>query len=59
MTEHGNILKVLRDEIDQGKFDAKSGLPSEAELGRRFKVSWPTAARALRELHDSRRTREP
>ena len=37
-------------EIADGRYDARGRLPSEAQLVRRFGVSRPTAARALRDL---------
>ena len=50
MNKYEHIFNVLRGEIEEGKFAGKRRLPSEAELCLRFKVSRPTAARALREL---------
>jgi DNA-binding LacI/PurR family transcriptional regulator len=45
-----DVLEALQREILQGKFAHGKRLPSEAELCRRFKVSRPTATRALHEL---------
>jgi len=50
MTKHRQIFESLRDRIASGKYTAADRLPSEAELARRFGVSRPTAARALRDL---------
>jgi GntR family transcriptional regulator, arabinose operon transcriptional repressor len=44
------ILQALQAQIASGKFKADQRLPSENELALRFKVSRPTAARAIREL---------
>ena len=50
MNKYRNIFNILRREIEEGKYAGKRRLPSEAELCLRFKVSRPTAGRALREL---------
>lgn len=44
------IFEVLQRDLLAGKYAGDRRLPSEAELGLRYKVSRPTAARALREL---------
>lgn len=44
------VFETLQREILSGKFAHGKRLPSEAELCLRFKISRPTAARALREL---------
>jgi len=48
--KHRLISETLRQEIASGKYNPAKRLPSEMELARRFKVSRPTAARALRDL---------
>ena len=50
MHKHHEIYRVLLSEILDGRYDAIQRLPSEAQLVRRFGVSRPTAARALRDL---------
>jgi LacI family transcriptional regulator len=50
MPKHRMIFEALQSQISAGKFADGKRLPSEAELARRFKVSRPTAARALRDL---------
>jgi DNA-binding LacI/PurR family transcriptional regulator len=50
--KHRKISEALREHIAGGKYADGKRLPSEAELARRFHVSRPTAARALRELHE-------
>jgi len=50
MAKYTNVFKSLQHEILEGKFAGGRRLPSEAELCRRYGVSRPTAARALREL---------
>ena len=51
MSKHKPISDTLRGEIEAGKYaDAGGRLPSEEALCRRWKVSRPTVARALREL---------
>ena len=51
MSKHKPISETLRGEIEAGKYaDAGGRLPSEEALCRRWKVSRPTVARALREL---------
>lgn len=49
MQKYAAVFKALQHEILEGKFAGRR-LPSEAELCLRYKVSRPTAARALREL---------
>ncbi len=44
------IFNDLREQILAGKFKEGDRLPSESQLVRRFKVSRPTVARALRDL---------
>jgi len=44
------ILQALQGQIASGKYQPDKRLPSENELAQRFKVSRPTAARAIREL---------
>jgi Transcriptional regulators len=48
--KHREIYRTLVAEIAEGYYDAIQRLPSEAQLVRRFGVSRPTAARALRDL---------
>jgi DNA-binding LacI/PurR family transcriptional regulator len=48
--KHRLIYGQLRAEIMAGKYGHSGRLPSEAQLGERFNVSRPTAARALRDL---------
>jgi DNA-binding LacI/PurR family transcriptional regulator len=48
--KHREIYRALSAEITDGQYDASRRLPSEAQLVRRFGVSRPTAARALRDL---------
>ena len=50
MSKYAVIFKALQHEILEGKFAQGKRLPSEAELCLRYKISRPTAARALREL---------
>ncbi|MBV8278102.1 MAG: winged helix-turn-helix transcriptional regulator [Verrucomicrobia bacterium] len=50
MYKHREIYRTLLTEISDGRYDAIQRLPSEAQLVRRFGVSRPTAARALRDL---------
>jgi DNA-binding LacI/PurR family transcriptional regulator len=49
--KHRKISDTLREQIAAGKYADGKRLPSETELARRFKVSRPTAARALLDLH--------
>jgi DNA-binding LacI/PurR family transcriptional regulator len=51
--KHREISEALRQQIAAGKYKDGKRLPSEMELARRFGVSRPTVARALRDLHDS------
>lgn len=51
--KHQKISESLRAQIEAGKYSEGKRLPSEAELARRFKVSRPTAARALLQLRQS------
>ncbi len=48
--KHREIYRALAAEIADGQYDSNQRLPSEAQLVRRFGVSRPTAARALRDL---------
>ena len=46
------IARQLREEVLSGRYGAEGRMPSEAQLVRRFGVSRPTVARALRVLAD-------
>jgi LacI family transcriptional regulator len=48
--KYTEIYNALREQLVEGKFSDKNRLPSEAQLVRKYGVSRPTAARALREL---------
>jgi LacI family transcriptional regulator len=50
MAKFTKVFEALEHAILEGKFANGKRLPSESELCQRFKVSRPTAARALREL---------
>src|ERR1700680_3442159 len=50
MYKHREIYQTLLKEILDGAYDTIQRLPSDAQLVRRFGVSRPTAARALRDL---------
>jgi len=50
MTKHQQLFETLQHQILQGKFAHNRRLPSESELALRYRVSRPTAARALKEL---------
>jgi DNA-binding LacI/PurR family transcriptional regulator len=50
MYKHHEIYRTLLREILDGQYNAIQRLPSEVQLVRRFGVSRPTAARALRDL---------
>ena len=50
--KHRLIYGQLRAEIMAGKYGSSGRLPSESQLGERFHVSRPTAARALRDLQE-------
>jgi len=50
MSKHKPISDLLRAEIETGKYASDRRLPSEEALCRRWKVSRPTVARALRVL---------
>ena len=54
-SKHAEVLCKLEQDIVAGRFDHDGRLPSEAELCRRFGVSRPTIARAMRELVASQR----
>jgi DNA-binding LacI/PurR family transcriptional regulator len=49
-SKHREISTVLLSEIAAGKYAASGRLPSEVQLVKRFGVSRPTVARALRDL---------
>ena len=49
-SKHGEITRELRNEIASGKYGTDGRLPSEAQLVKRFGVSRPTTAQALRTL---------
>ncbi|MFA5265898.1 MAG: LacI family DNA-binding transcriptional regulator [Opitutaceae bacterium] len=48
--KYATIFQKLHEEIQQGVYQAGNRLPSEVALSRRFSVSRPTVAQALREL---------
>ncbi len=48
--KYTEIFHELRAQLVEGKFADRNRLPSEAQLVRKYGVSRPTAARALREL---------
>jgi DNA-binding LacI/PurR family transcriptional regulator len=48
--KHLEISRFLLAEISAGKYGESDRLPSEAQLVKRFKVTRPTVARALRDL---------
>jgi DNA-binding LacI/PurR family transcriptional regulator len=50
--KHRSIFESLQQQIRAGKFGNGRRMPSEQELARRFKVSRPTAARAVRDLQN-------
>src|ERR1700746_365155 len=50
MYKHHEIYRTLLREILERQYKTIQRLPSEAQLVRRFGVSRPTAARALRDL---------
>src|ERR687885_2585054 len=50
--KHRRISHELLAEIAAGKYGPSGRLPSEAQLVKRFQVSRPTIARALRDLQD-------
>jgi len=49
-SKHRRISTHLEMEISEGKYSAGARLPSEVQLVKRFGVSRPTVARALRDL---------
>jgi DNA-binding LacI/PurR family transcriptional regulator len=51
--KHHEISRLLLAEIASGKYPVDARLPSEAQLVKRFNVSRPTVARALRDLEAS------
>ncbi len=50
LSKHSEITRQIRAEIGSGKYSAGVRLPSEAQLVKRFSVSRPTVAQALRML---------
>ncbi len=50
VVKHRVVFQALQRQIAEGAFANGRRLPSETELARRFGVSRPTAARALRDL---------
>ena len=54
MPKHETISRELRGEIAAGKYSVTGQLPSEAQLCKRYQVSRPTVARALRDLQDEK-----
>ncbi len=48
--KHTQIFNDLREQIVEGKFADQGRIPSEAQLVKKYGVSRPTAARALRDL---------
>jgi DNA-binding LacI/PurR family transcriptional regulator len=51
-TRYQEIARQLREELVAGRYGSEGRMPSEAQLVRRFGVSRPTVARALRVLND-------
>ena len=51
-TRYQEIARQLRDELAARRYGEEGRMPSEAQLVRRFGVSRPTVARALRTLED-------
>jgi DNA-binding LacI/PurR family transcriptional regulator len=51
--KHRAISRELMREIGQGRYAPSGRLPSETQLVKRFMVSRPTVARALRDLQES------
>jgi DNA-binding LacI/PurR family transcriptional regulator len=49
-SKHSQIFDDLKQQIIEGKFADNGRLPSEAQLVMKYKVSRPTAARALHDL---------
>ncbi|MCC6581076.1 MAG: GntR family transcriptional regulator [Phycisphaeraceae bacterium] len=49
-SKHQAIFQALREQLAGGKFGEAGRMPSETAIARRFGVSRPTAARALRDL---------
>jgi DNA-binding LacI/PurR family transcriptional regulator len=52
IVKYRSIFEALQKQSAAGKFADGKRLPSEAELSKRFGVSRPTAARALRDLQN-------
>ena len=51
-SRYQEIARQLREEVASGRYGKEGRMPSEAQLVRRFGVSRPTVARALRVLAD-------
>jgi LacI family transcriptional regulator len=52
-SKHSQIFDDLKQQIIEGKFADNGRLPSEAQLVMKYKVSRPTAARALHDLQSA------
>jgi len=52
VAKHRIVFQALQQQISDGKFANGRRLPSEIELARRYDVSRPTAAHALRDLQN-------
>jgi GntR family transcriptional regulator of arabinose operon len=50
MTKHQRVFETLQHHILEGRYANNRRLPSESELALRYRVSRPTAARALKDL---------
>jgi DNA-binding GntR family transcriptional regulator len=50
MTKHQRLFETLQHQILEGRYASNRRLPSESELALRYRVSRPTAARALKDL---------
>jgi GntR family transcriptional regulator of arabinose operon len=50
MTKHQRLFETLQHQILEGRYANNRRLPSESELALRYRVSRPTAARALKDL---------
>lgn len=51
LPKHREVSRQLRADIAAGRYAAGARMPGEPQLARRFKVSRPTIARALLDLH--------
>lgn len=51
--KHQTVSRTLLEEISVGKYKPGKRLPSETELSRRFGISRPTIARAMRDLEST------